>query len=105
MTPIATATALIKCGELKQACKDAGLEPGKSVRLSNDWSVKAEKIYPRPARVGAAWTMHYSLHSPTGKSFGGMTSMQTFSSHFGNPYGWQWRDDYYANGFGKGGAA
>jgi len=85
--------------ELKKACQDASKEPENAVRLLNGWFVVARKIYPQPARVGPAWTMHYYLYSPTGKSFGGMTNVQSFASHFSNLYGWQWLDDYRANGF------
>jgi len=90
-----------KRAELKQACKDSALDPGNAVRLSNGWFVTAQRIYPQPARPGPAWTMHYTLYSPTGKHFGGLTNVNNFASYFSNPHGWQWRDDYKANGFGK----
>lgn len=87
--------------DIKQTCKAAASEPGKAVIMDNKWGVVARRIYPQPARRGPAWTMHYWLISPTGKSFGGMTSVHGFASHFANGYAWQWRDDYTGNGYGK----
>lgn len=87
--------------DLKAACKQAAAKPGFSAKLSNLWFIVAQRIYPQPARVGPAWTTHYYLVSPTGKQFGGMSTQRDFVNQFGNPYAWQWKDDYRANGFGR----
>ena len=91
----------VKASELKQALRDCRIEPGCAVKLSNDWFVVVEKIYPQPARVGPAWHYLYFIVSPTGKRFGGMTRIDSMVSHFANAFAFQWRDDYKANGYNR----
>jgi hypothetical protein len=78
--------------ELKEAFQDCKIEFPNAVRLSNGWFVKAEKIYPQPARPGPAWHFIYKVVSPTGKTFGGQSRIDSavyFASNF------DWNDDYY----------
>lgn len=90
--------------ELKEAIRAACTELRTAVPLSNGWFVKAEKIYPQPARVGPAWFYVYYVVSPTGKQFGGQQRADSLVSDFCNPYAFQWVDDYKGNGYSKGGA-
>jgi hypothetical protein len=62
--------------------------------LRNGWFVKVERIYPQPARVGPAWHFVFYLESPTGKTFGGRTSMAEMIGFFCNPNRWTWTDAY-----------
>jgi hypothetical protein len=93
--------------ELRQACSAAWQIISKTdatsheKRFANGWALRAERQYPLPARPGPAWNPCYYLISPTGKNFGGYETANGFCGYFGNPYGWQWIDDYKANGFKK----
>lgn len=94
--------------ELRKVCAAAWQVISKSdtdvhrTVLGNGWTFKAEGSYNRGGKT--AWSPRYYLISPTGKTFGGYESANGFCGYFGNPYGWQWVDDYKGNGFKKAGA-
>jgi hypothetical protein len=95
----------MKRQQLRQACSRGwkALKTAANYKesLPNGWTFHCERQYPLPARVGPAWYPAYYLISPTGKRFGGYETGNGFSGYFGNPHGWQWIDDYKANGFKK----
>ena len=77
--------------ELKAALKTAKTKRDGRFPLSNGWFVTVQKIYPQAARVGPAWHFVFYLESPTGKQFGGRTSMGEMVRFFCR---WHWRDEY-----------
>lgn len=87
---------VITRNELKAALRTAKTIRSGRFPLPNGWFAKVERIYPQPARVGPAWHFLFSIESPTGKTFGGRTSMAEMVSHFCNPNRWTWTDAYAA---------
>ena len=77
--------------ELKAALKTVKTRRDQRFPLSNGWFVTVQKIYPQPARVGPAWYFVFYVESPTGKTFGGRTSMEEMVRFFCS---WHWRDEY-----------
>ncbi len=80
--------------EFRGALKTAKTKRSGRFPLSNGWFVKVLRIYPQPARVGPAWHFVFYLESPTGKTFGGRTSMAEMVAFFCNPNRWAWTDAY-----------
>lgn len=77
--------------ELKAALKTAKTSRTGRFPLSNGWFVRVERVYPQPARVGPAWFFVFYVESPTGKSFGGQTTMDGMVRFFS---AWHWKDEY-----------